>query len=373
MADRGWLSLTYRPGRLVTMNEQLTQDFSIEMLADRTMQMLDVRPGQVIWIWASTHSLDLIEALALRTRQRGAFWMLRLIIESLLQKIGQGVPDEYLGLIPEHELRLLSDVSAIIEVHDHGGHIPDVPLKRRRTMGSEWIALHDESARQKVRHVIITNPTPALASAYRLPFESLHQAYAGAYSVDYEEVDRLQARLAERLQGVDNVHILSSSGTDLSLRIQGRPILQDTDSLPFGEVYIAPIEDSAKGQAVIDLTFVQGKPVKNLRLRFSDGRIVDFDSPDPDGWKAFRELLDASSGDKDRIAEFAIGLNPGVAVPIGDIAIDEKIGGSVHIAVGMNDHFGGLNHSNLHKDLVILKPTVFIDGQVIVDRGKLRI
>ncbi len=83
---------------------------------------------------------------------------------------------------------------------------------------------------------------------------------------------------------------------------------------------------------------------------------------------SFWELLAASSGDKDAIAEFAVGLNPGVTEPVGDIALDEKIGGSVHIAIGMNDHFGGRNRSNLHLDLVIMRPTVWLDSeQAIVD------
>ncbi len=75
-------------------------DFDIETLADKTIDMLSVSAGQVIWIWASTHSLDLIEALAFRIRQRGAFWTVRLIMESLLQRIGQEVPEAYLLLIP---------------------------------------------------------------------------------------------------------------------------------------------------------------------------------------------------------------------------------------------------------------------------------
>ncbi len=112
-----------------------------ETLADRTIETLDVAPGQVIWIWASTHSLDLIEALALRIPKRGAFWTLRLSIESLSQRIGQTVSERYLGLIPEHELRWLSDIDAIVAVKDHEWHSLDVSLARRRTMAAEWIAL----------------------------------------------------------------------------------------------------------------------------------------------------------------------------------------------------------------------------------------
>src|SRR5690606_16662837 len=63
--------------------------FDVETLADKALDMLGVAPGQVIWIWASNHSLDLIEALAVRIRARGAFWTVRLVIESLLPRVGR--------------------------------------------------------------------------------------------------------------------------------------------------------------------------------------------------------------------------------------------------------------------------------------------
>jgi aminopeptidase len=109
--------------------------------------------------------------------------------------------------------------------------------------------------------------------------------------------------------------------------------------------------------------------VDHLRLRFVAGRVVEIDAPDAAGADVLRQLLAVSTGAKDVIAEFAIGLNPGVTEPIGDIGLDEKIGGSVHIAIGMNANFGGRNKANLHKDLVILSPTVWLDDVMLVDQG----
>jgi len=109
-----------------------------------------------------------------------------------------------------------------------------------------------------------------------------------------------------------------------------------------------------------------------MRLTFLGGREVGVYAPDSAGADSFWELLSASSGDKDRIGEFAIGTNPGVTEPIGYIALDEKIGGSVHIAIGMNERFGGRNKSNLHLDLVILKPAVWLDDKIILENGEFK-
>jgi aminopeptidase len=349
------------------------QEFNIEVLASKTVDMLDISPGKVIWIWANAVSLDLIEALAYRIRAGGAFWSLRLTSESLLRRLGLDLPREYLAQVPEHELRWLEDVDAIIEVHDHGGDLPDVPLERRRAMGSEWIALIDAADRKGIRRVMVLNPTPSLASAYALPQKELQTRIMRATEVDYAAVDALQARLAGHLTGVDEVHITSPGGTDLHLRVAGRKPLTDTDSLPHGEMYIAPLEDSARGVAVIDKAFFRGRFVEQLQLTFSEGRLVTFDAPDPAGVTLLRELLEASSGDKDRLAELGFGANPGVTEPIGIISLDEKLAGSVHIAIGMNDRFGGRNRSNLHQDFVILKPTVWFDGKKILENGGFRL
>jgi aminopeptidase len=344
-------------------------DFDIEGLADKTIDMLSVDAGQVIWIWASTYSLDLIEALALRIRQRGAFWTVRLTIESLLQQMGLKVPERYLGLIPQHEIRWLADVTAIVEVRDHGGYLPDIPLSRRRAIGAEWIALIDGAARQGCRRIHVVNPTPALAAAYGIPVAMLRHGFWQAVNVDYEAVDRLQEKVAGQLREAANVYITSPLGTDLHLSVARRPVHLDLDGIPRGEVYVAPHEDSAQGFAVIDRAFIKGQPVEHLRLAFEGGRVVRVEAPDTAAVEAFKELLSASTGDKDVIAEFAMGLNPGIAEPLGIVALDEKIGGSVHIAIGMNEHFGGGNRSNLHLDLVMLNPTVTLDGSPLVTDG----
>jgi aminopeptidase len=347
--------------------------FDIELLAEKTIHMLSVSKGQVIWIWANTYSLEFIEALAYRIRARGAFWTLRLTSEALLLKLGQNIPQESLSLIPEHEIRWMADISAIIEVRDHGGHLPDVSLLRRRALGAEWIALIDAANKKNLRRIMVLNPTPALASAYGIPLERLRYIYTQALNIDDEELDTWQSRVSEVLTKTDTIQITSHLGTDLQLNIGQRPILLDTDSLPRGEVYVAPHENSANGTAVIDKLFIKGKPIEQLRLIFIDGKVTHVEAADPSGKEAFIELLSASSDDKDVIAEFAIGLNPGIIEPIGNSLFDEKIGGSIHIAIGMNAHFGGINKSNLHLDMVMLHPTVKADEGVILDNGLLQI
>jgi aminopeptidase len=337
----------------------------LETYAEKTVKTLAVSAGQVIAIWASTHSLDFIEVLAYRIRSRGAYWTVRLVMEPLLQRIGKDVPQEYLGLIPGYELRWLKDIDAIIEVRDHGGHIPGVEIARRRAMAAEWIALIDEADRIGCRRFTVIYPTQALADAYGLPLEVLQQRYWQAVNIDDSALDTVQGQITDQLTGADQVRIMTPLGSDLHLRIKGRPVYQDREGLPRGEVYVAPLEDSAEGVAVIDRAFIRGTPVEKLRLTFSQGKVTHIDAPQAAWVSLLEELLAVSSGDKDRIAELGIGLNPGVRELTGDMRLDEKLHGSAHIAIGMNERFGGRNRSNLHLDMIMLNPSVWLDGRRI--------
>ncbi len=346
-------------------------EFDVEILADKVIELLGVQEKQVFWIWASTHSLDLIEALACRIRSRGAFWSLKLVFESLLQKIGQSAPQEYLGILSGHELRWLADATAIVEIHDRGGYVPGVEPGRRRALAGEWQALIEAARQQGVRRVQVTNPTRALAAACGIDLETLRERYWPALNIDQVALELQQEKVGKLFSAAREVRILSPAGTDLKLHIDGRPVQLDREGLPRGEVYVAPWEDSAQGTAVIDCAFIHGRPVEKLRLAFRGGRVAAVDAPDPAHAEAMRRVLAISHGDKDVIAEFAVGLNPGVSKPVGDIRLDEKIKGSAHIAIGANELFGGRNRSNLHLDLVMLRPTVILDGAILVEDGQL--
>ncbi len=339
-------------------------------LARATLDTLAVKPGDVVWIWASTHSLDLIEELALGIRKLGAHWTLRLAMESLLERQCREVPDEYLGLIPNHELRWLKDIDAVIEIQDHGGQVRGADPLRRRRMAAEWVALIDGVSRSSTPHVRLTNPTAALAQYYGMPQEALSRAINAAVEVDHREMDAAIECLKTQLQGRSNINIQSPSGSALHLSYAGRPVYTDKTSVPRGEVYTAPVESSANGNIVIDHAFLQGKDTGRLEFGFDDGHLARIEGSER-AVGVLKTILASASGDKEMIAEFAIGLNPGVTALTGLVSLDEKMLGSIHIAIGMNRNFGGVNESNLHLDFVIPGQTVCADGEPLIIEGRM--
>jgi aminopeptidase len=202
--------------------------------------------------------------------------------------------------------------------------------------------------------------------------------------VDYQELSSRGKEIIRNVGEAKTIHITSDKGTDLTMDVTGRKWLNDDGimdeedmankdigmNLPAGEVFVAPIEESANGDAFFDVpTSYFGYSVRNIKWTFKDGRLVDFKAEK--GEENFRKIMEMATGDKDKIAEFAIGTNPN-ATFIDDITQDEKVVGTIHIAIGNNKGpaYGGKNDSSLHWDLIMTRPSVEIDGRVLMREGK---
>lgn len=190
------------------------------------------------------------------------------------------------------------------------------------------------------------------------------------------------------LKNVDKIRITANDGTDFTLSIKGRKIkvadgiMSEEDvtngdnglNIPDGEVYFAPVETSGNGYIKFDYTTIHGFGfIKDLELKFIKGKVVWYNAPG-DGKKIFKKFLDTNTGEKDRLAEFAIGTNPKSRF-IGETIVDEKIFGSIHIAIGNNSGpgFGGKNKASSHQDMIkIMKGrqgNIYADGKLIMRDG----
>lgn len=120
-------------------------------------------------------------------------------------------------------------------------------------------------------------------------------------------------------------------------------------NIPCGEVFVAPHETTANGTILFENVAVPGfSRISNLRLRFIDGVVADGDGAD-----RFHKLLEANTGDRDRIAELGIGCNPDAEYAGGSIIIDEKTCGTIRIAIGNNTGWHhGANKASSHLDMI---------------------
>ena len=195
-------------------------------------------------------------------------------------------------------------------------------------------------------------------------------------SADYGQIAKFTDSLTQRLQGSSIARITTALGTNLRLSLASREWKKDTGilrgqkafgNLPAGETYIAPVEDSAEGVLVVDKCFPGMLLSEPTRMTFEKGRVMHVEGG---AGAEFLRSAFAQHGDSARVvAELGIGTNP-LARLQGNIITDEKVLGTIHVAVGRSDFFGGKNVATTHIDGVVGQPTLEIDGKVLIENGE---
>lgn len=200
---------------------------------------------------------------------------------------------------------------------------------------------------------------------------------ARALYADYEGIAATTEKVAAILDTGSSLHIKTPEGTDLVVDIAGRKAVRDTGlychpgefgNLPAGEAYIAPVEGSAAGTIVVDASMAGiGSLQEPLVISAVNGRAVTIEGRDA---VDLVRLLDAAGDDARNIAEVGIGTNPAARV-VGNVLEDEKVLGTVHVALGANASFGGRVQVPCHLDGVMLSPDVWVDGVQLLRKGRL--
>lgn len=244
---------------------------------------------------------------------------------------------------------------------------------------AERLALHRRalgaiSARRttSTRWTLVRVPTECLAQSAELPFDAVMHLFWASCLRDWQTEAIAWRALADQLNQGSRTRI-TGPGIDLAFSTAGRRwvVGDGRINVPDGEVYTAPVDDSAEGEVAFDwpsATF--GQPIEGIRLRFRRGAVVAATAERNED--ALHALLAMDDGAR-RIGEIGIGVNRGLTRPLGDVLFDEKIFGTVHLALGRAyAECGGTNRSALHWDLVKDLRTggrIEVDGRVVFAGG----
>ncbi|MCE3202063.1 aminopeptidase [Paenibacillus sonchi] len=196
----------------------------------------------------------------------------------------------------------------------------------------------------------------------------------GAITADYGQVKVLTERVAALLSGSRSVRI-EKDGLSLSFSTEGREGILSTGlylnpgesgNLPSGEAYIAPLEGTASGRIKVDGSVAGiGALSSPMVLTVEQGRLT---AAEGEGGDKLLELLGA--GDGRLLGEFGIGTNNKARIT-GVVLEDEKVYGTIHVAFGSNNTFGGVVAAGVHIDAVVMKPDVYLDDKLIMRGGEL--
>ena len=286
---------------------------------------------------------------------------------------------------PEYELALYDRADSVLALRGtrNTAATADVPDERQQAYARAREEIRE--ARLNTDWVSTVHPTRAMAQQAGMSVESYREFVYDAVFRDWDALATEMAQLKEILDDGSEVRLRKDDdATDLTLFIDGRSavnstasVADDSHNLPSGEVFTAPFDTA--GQVVFDVPMtIQGQRVEDVRLVFKDGVVVDWEAGA--GGDAIEAILDTDGGAK-RLGELGIGMNRGIDRPTGQILFDEKMAGTVHLALGraydacLPDGETG-NDSAVHVDLITdmqtAGTTIEVDGEVIQRDGHFR-
>lgn len=319
-----------------------------------------VTPGQRVAIHIDTPAVALARALVRGVLRREAQPVLHLAYPEVVQDQVELASERFLTSEPTLALDEIRRIDAWIRV--------GAPTNSRALQGTDPARLSRLQARmrpvqehrtEKTRWVGTLYPTASGAQDAGMSLDAYERFVFGAMhlfdddpTAAWHALHGEQERLIGRLRQADEVHI-RAEGTDLRLRVKDRTWINSAGhrNMPSGEVFTGPLEDSAEGVVRFDVpSFVAGVEVRGVTLRFEGGEVVEASAEVGDALLQERLGLDAGAR---RLGELGIGTNREIDRPTGSTLFDEKIGGTVHLALGRSyANTGGVNESAIHWDLI---------------------
>ncbi|GAB6148595.1 aminopeptidase [Stetteria hydrogenophila] len=347
---------------------------------------VSVGKGDEVLVSAGLEAIDLVREVYRAVVERGGYPRFELRDEVLQEAFYRYAPEELLDYVSDIDVYVMERINALIGVNSarHAKPLIGVDperLKRRSRAARRLTEIFmRRDADGSLRWVSTAYPTPALAQEAGMgPLEFEDFVYR---ALKLHEPDPVEAwvRQAERLRRIagflSRVSELRVVGrdTDLLVGVAGRKWIVDDGrkNMPGGEVFTGPLEDYTEGRIYFEYPSVwRGFEVEGVRLVFRRGEVVEATAAR--GGEFLRKVLETDEGAR-RLGEAAFGLNYDITRPVKMILFDEKIGGTMHFALGASyPATGGRNQSSIHWDLVKelrRDGRVYADGDLVFENGR---
>jgi aminopeptidase len=320
---------------------------------------VEARAGQQVVVRSTTLAAPLLLALQRALLEREAWPLLRPSLPGQDAQFWAYARDAHLDAFPSIDLAEAEAMDAVVRI--------DAPENTRALAAVDPARMTRAArARASVREATLARrwcgtlwPTPASAQQAGMATEDFEAFIGGALFLDREDpiaawqaLSARQAALVERLSASSELRI-EAEGTDLTLSVGGRVWINSDGrrNMPSGEVFTGPVETSAEGRIRFSIpSSPRGVEVAGIELEFREGRVVSARADRGD--EVLQAMLATDDGAR-VLGEIGIGTNFGVDRAIGSILVDEKMGGTVHLALGRSyPETGGTNESAIHWDMI---------------------
>jgi aminopeptidase len=349
-----------------------------ELLVNRCV---DVQPGQQVVVVASTQARPLLEEVIRAIGRRGAVPLVQLSFSGMdfwpFETVwAETAPPELVAERSALRVAIEDECDAWIRIGapENTREGASLPGEQHRAIATGAHPLIARRLADEIPWVTCRYPTPALAQEAGMSVGAFEDFLYGAVLLDWDEEGRKMQRIKERFDPAEEVRVVGAE-TDLRFSIAGREGVVDDGhmNMPGGEVFYCPVEDSTEGVVSFSEFPAVQEPevVDGVRMRYESGRVVEASATANE--EALIEALDLDEGAR-VLGEFGIGCNPGIQRFMRNTLFDEKMYGTIHLAVGAGiGAAGGKNESATHWDMVKDLRNggrIELDGEVVQENGE---
>jgi aminopeptidase len=350
---------------------------------------VDVQPGHWVLIWGNVTTLPLIHAIYKHVLKAGGHPEVRLTSDDLDEFRYKYSSDEQLQWVSPLAKPFMESVDSAIYLYgtqntrSMTGADPQKQQMRSKANRHVQEIRRNRTAAGEMRWVITLFPCPAYAQEADMSLSEFEDFVYGATFADKDDpvgewtrIHDEQESLVEWLAGKREM-VVKGPNVDLTLSIDGRAFMNADGkfNMPDGEIFTGPVEESVNGWVKFTYPAIrQGREVEGVEFEFKDGKVVSAKAKKNEAY--LLSQLDADEGAR-YLGEFAIGTNYGIQQFTKNILFDEKIGGTIHMAVGSSfPQTGGKNESAIHWDFICdmrNDSEIWVDGELLYKNGQFQL
>jgi len=338
-----------------------------------------VKPKEKVIISGGAEALPFLTELYKEIILRGAYPIVKVSLPHINQFFYKYAKDHQLKFFPQYWFSTIKQAQAYIGVYtdentrDLTSSNPKKLTIRQKVMRpiSDYIV----NEKQKIRRVTIAYPCLAHAIEAEMSLTEWENFVYSSCLINWKKFGKKLKKINKVFEKGEQVY-LKGEGVDLKFSIEGKNSVVDDgkENMPGGEIFMAPVRESLNGFIKFDYpALYNGKEVTDIFLKFKDGKVVEYNaSKNKDLLKAVLE----TDYNARYVGEFGIGCNPNIKKFTKNLLFDEKINGTIHLALGMAyKENGGGNDSSIHWDIVkdMSHASIILDNKIIQKNGKWRI
>jgi aminopeptidase len=340
---------------------------TFEELIPKIAQGAGINKGEIVLLqlWGEKENLPILDRFAIEVAQAGGIPVKWNYSREYIKEYFSTVPGENLAF-PEKYFDIFKPADVVIDILTY----PPSPAagfpKEKLPFYGKYMGQLFRTLTQKRTFIQVKVPSAENAAEAGVNKDIFETALLSAMDIDYPKMKTTCSVLAREFENASEGKIHTEKGCEFSFSFKTRQWHKDDGSgdIPCGEIYVSPIEESGQGSLFVPEVVIDGRKYNNVILKFKNGKLESASEPE------VLEYVRSAPGDCDMLAEFGIGLNPGVNKLIGYSGTDEKMMGTVHVAVGMNNLAGGKNKTPMHLDFILRPEKVEIDGKTIIKNGR---